>query len=151
MAPQSSARSTTSASLATVANEKWVNVTWMNASTLSSTSHVCLSILSAHTEIDLLDHPLPIEWKVRISVYGIGGLPLTPLTCQTPTAQLRSITSRSDENAEDPKPAVKETTHACYWEYFIQMPVRWRDLPRDAYLLFEILGEEQKQVRCYFH
>jgi hypothetical protein len=40
----------------------------------------------------------------------------------------------------DPPPKVTRASHDCTWNTFVQLPIRWRDLPRDAYLYFEVLG-----------
>ena len=37
-------------------------------------------------------------------------------------------------------------THDCQWDWFVSLPIRWRDLPRDSYLLFELLQEGSKEV-----
>ena len=126
--------------IASPTSEKWVKATWMPHTTLSQTSHVCLSIRSAHTCLDRLNDK-PQEWTVRVGIYGIAGLPLVPVSSITPASPLRSRKPWSPDGVvpESLRPTVFKATHDCCWDYFIQMPVRWRDLPRDAYLLFEIL------------
>jgi Phosphoinositide 3-kinase C2 len=37
---------------------------------------------------------------------------------------------------------VLHATHDCYWDYSVQLPIRWRDLPRDSYIQFEIFGTD---------
>jgi phosphatidylinositol 3-kinase len=130
---------------------KWVNVTWMPHTTLSQTSHVCLTIRSAHASLDdLLIDDRSQEWKVRVGVYGIGGVSLVPVATHTPCAPVQSRRKQEQQEttgeSSRPKPTVSSATHDAYWDYFIHLPIRWRDLPRDAYLLFEILGGTQVVV-----
>lgn len=121
--------------------EKWINVTWMPHTALSQTSHVCLTIRSAHAVIDApAIHHLP-EWRVRIGVYGIAGLPLVPLRSHTTSAPLSK--RRQDSTSSSPRVSVSKATHDCAWDCFVHVPIRWRDLPRDAYLHFEILTADQ--------
>jgi hypothetical protein len=147
--------------------EKWVNVTWMPHTTLSQTSHVCLTIRSAHASLDLLhnnrfdydSHHQP-EWKVRIGVYGIAGLLLVPVYSHTTAAPVYSrkrstqepaLASDSNISNQEGEPGLRATvsnaTHDCWWDCSVQMPIRWRDLPRDAYLGFEVLGQADIVVR----
>jgi hypothetical protein len=126
---------------------KWVNVTWMPHASLSQTSHVCLSIRSVLSSLDELTHFKPEEWQVRVTVHAIAGLPLVPVPSLTPTAPLASLRSQMkgeqqsifEENTEW-LPLVSNVTHMCRLDSVVHIPVRWRDLPRDAYLKFEVLG-----------
>jgi hypothetical protein len=135
-------------------SEKWVEVTWMPHTTLSQTSHVCLTIRSAHASLDALLTDRPQEWKVNVSVYGVAGLLLVPVLSHTPAAQVSSRKRARDESAtataeqpsRAPRPTVSQATHDCIWDTFVQIPIRWRDLPRDAYLLFEVLGQADTVV-----
>jgi hypothetical protein len=139
-----------------VTSEKWVQVTWMPHTTLSQTSHVCLTIRSAHASLDALltDDDRPQDWKVRVSVYGVAGLLLVPVFSHTPAAQVRSrkrareesSTATTAQQSRAPRPTVSNATHDCIWDTFVQIPIRWRDLPRDAYLLFEVLGQADTVV-----
>lgn len=165
---------------------KWVNVTWMPHSTLSPTSHVCLMIRSAHVTFDPLyqytnhnnsfynntaDHH-PMEWKIRIGVYGIAGLLLVPIVTNTTATPVHSRRKNSysamgeeddfeevegededdgNDNRTNPKKSVVKATilnatHDCWWDYLVQIPIRWRDLPRDAYLQFEVLAGSQDHI-----
>lgn len=121
------------------AKEQWINVTWMPHTALSQTSHVCLTIRSAQV---VLEDPFSTgnnaEWSVRIGMYGVAGLPLTPVLLNTKSAEL---VRRTRENL--PRFTVRRATHQCVWDYFVQLPIRWRDLPRDSYLHFEILCGER--------
>jgi len=148
-------------------DSKWVHVTWMPHTTLAQTSHVCLSVRSAHAEIDQVrlllssqcdgsyNADIDKEWKVRIGIYAIGGLPLVPLTSLTPSAAVRERRRRNEEDSTPTipndhtqvlRPSVARATHDCSWDRFVQIPMRWRDLPRDAYLLFEVLGRGERVV-----
>ena len=128
--------------------DRWVNVTWMPHTALSPASHVCLTIRSAHGSIDDLLGDSQPQWKVRVGVFGIGGIPLVPVSTLTPAASVRSrraekqgLERESKEEATNiPLPTVSSATHDCYWDYLLHVPIRWRDLPRDSYLLFEIIG-----------
>ena len=134
--------------------EKWVKVTWMPHTTLSQTSHVCLGIRSAHVSLDPLLHgpcgrnvatSPEQQWSVRVSVFAIGGLPFMPVATMTPTATVtprtrRQATNKQHQQQHDPlRPSVAYGTHQCCWDAAVQIPIRWRDLPRDAYLHFEVL------------
>jgi hypothetical protein len=134
-----------------------VQVTWMPHTTLSQTSHVCLTIRSAHASLDALltDDDRPQDWKVRVSVYGVAGLLLVPVFSHTPAAQVRSRKRARDEpssalaagqQSRAPRPTVSDATHDCIWDTYVTIPIRWRDLPRDAYLLFEVLGQADTVV-----
>lgn len=125
--------------------EKWVNVTWLPHTNLSQSSHVCLSVRSAHAILDELEYTLEDrEWNIRIGVYGLAGLPLVPVQSHTPAAACkRRDRRRSSSKKQEPTTAasVSFATHDCHFHYFVNVPIRWRDLPRDAYLLFEVLGQ----------
>lgn len=41
---------------------------------------------------------------------------------------------------------VSKATHNCVWDCFVHIPIRWRDLPRDAYLHLEVLGQAESVV-----
>lgn len=131
-----------------LARDRWVNVTWLPHTALSQTSHACLIIKSAHSSFDdlLVDRRVQPEWKVRVGVFGIGGIPLVPVSSHTSAAPVRSRRLCADLPASKAKresstqPTVMSATHDCVWEYLVHVPIRWRDLTRDSYLLFEILG-----------
>lgn len=125
---------------------KWINVSWMPHASLSQTSHVTFSVLSAQASLDELTHSNPEEWQVRVSVKGVAGLDLIPVTCSTPPAPLRSFRKAQSDEEKSTKsnrnsnlrPAVSNATHACMWNFQIHIPLRWRDLTRDSYLLFQV-------------
>lgn len=151
---------------------QWVDVTWMPHTTLAQTSHVSLMIRSAHATLDPL---LRIhsegaeEWRIRTGIYGVGGLPLVPITTLSPTAPLTrrkrpsedplpqtTTTEEKSDASRSPSrttsrarwtPSVSNVTHDCQWDYYAQIPIRWRDLPRDAYLRFEVLSAPNTVVR----
>jgi hypothetical protein len=130
----------------------WVNVTWMPHSCLSQTSHIYLAVRSVLT---LIDEPFKTEeeWQVRATVHGIAGLSLVPVATTTPTAPRLSIRDflESNEHGMFDKdaewlPLVSNVTHICKFDSVINIPIRWRDLPRDAFLMFEVLGYCDKVV-----
>jgi len=131
--------------------EKWVNVTWMPHTNLSQSSHVCLSVRSAHAILDDLEYDLQEpEWRVRIGVYGLAGLPLVPVQSHTTAAVCMKRTRQPNNSKKEQTGHVASVflaTHDCHFDYFINIPIRWRDLPRDAYLLFEVLGHGDRMVR----
>jgi hypothetical protein len=45
-------------------------------------------------------------------------------------------------------PSVSNATHRCQWNSLVQIPLRWRDLPRDAYLRFLVVGSHDQAVRA---
>jgi hypothetical protein len=120
----------------TVPDDMWVNVVWMPHSSLSQTSHVTLAIRSAHLVRDRLK--ASVEWRVRISVRGTGGLELVSVSSSTPAAAM--------EPRHLVRPTVANSTHEFVWNHVIQAPIRWKDLPRDAYLQLEIIGQGDKIV-----
>jgi hypothetical protein len=126
---------------------KWVTVAWMPHASLSQTSHVCISVRSVLSCLDELKHFKPEEWQVRVSLHGIAGLPLVPVHSLTPASPLNSVRNRLKEDADlavgeesDWPPLVSDVTHFCHFDSVIHVPFRWRDLPRDAVLNFEVLG-----------
>lgn len=124
---------------------KWVNVTWMPHASLSQTSHVCLSIRSVLSYLDELKHFKPEEWQVRVAVHGVAGLPLVPVSSLTPTAPLTSMRNQEESQSISEGnatwlPLVSNVTHVCRLDSIVHVPMRWRDLTRDAYLKFEVLG-----------
>jgi Phosphoinositide 3-kinase C2 len=144
--------------------DKWVHVTWMPHTALSQKSYVCLTIRSAHVVLDELaasssprndlnPQRLPIlrelpEWRVRIGVYGISGLPLIPLQLHTTSALVISkrATGNTATPSSRPRIAVTDATHDCVWDYFVTIPIRWRDLPRDAYLHLQVLESTNDRI-----
>jgi Phosphoinositide 3-kinase C2 len=121
--------------------EKWVQVSWMQHTNLSQTSHISLVIRSATVNFGriLFASEERQEWCVRVSIFGLDGLSLLPISCATVGSPVRRINASS-------QPFVSNATHDCRWDYLVNFPVRWRDLPRDAYLLFEVLGMDESVV-----
>ena len=137
-------------------NSKWVNVTWMPHASLSQTSHVCLSIRSAQIVGARCFGPLKLEdWQVRVTVHGIAGLPLISTESLTPMSpvvpSIESIGTKEEaryiSNEIEWQPRVSNSTLCCNWDFVVQIPIRWRDLPRDAFLLFEVTGKCDVMVR----
>ena len=129
----------------------WVNVAWMPHSCLSQTSHLCLSVRSVLTLME--QHCKIEEWQVRVTIHGAAGLSLVPVATTTSTAPRLLIKDfwQSHENGMFDKdaewlPLVSSASHICKFDSVIHIPIRWRDLPRDAYLLFEVLGYCDKVV-----
>lgn len=127
---------------------KWVNVTWMPNASLSQTSHVCLAVRSVLTCLDELQHYKPEEWQVRATIHGVAGLPIVPIASLTPTAPLTTLNDHTDTDGHPPLdlteeewfPMTSNVTHICKLDSILHVPLRWRDLPRDSYLKFEVLG-----------
>ena len=122
-------------------DDKWVNVVWMPHSSLAQTSHVTMAIRSAHLIRDRLE--VPEEWRVQVSVRGIGGLELVSIASSTPAAAL------GPRRLPLIAPTIATSTHECIWNQVIQLPIRWRDLPRDAYLQLVIIGQGDKVVSSF--
>jgi hypothetical protein len=102
----------------------------------------------------------PEDWQVCITIHGIAGLDLVPVSSMTEFAPLVSISessssfssssSPSKQQKNDAKswsPMVSIATHRCQWDSMIHIPLRWRDLPRDAYLKFQVTGSNGSVVR----
>lgn len=120
--------------------DAWVNVTWMPHASTSQTSHVCVLVRSAHTFTDeFVDHK-PQEWKVSAMLCGLGRRPLVPVSSITPCNQVlpRKINQQGKTSTELPS-KISEAIHDCRWDHLIHIPARWRDLPRDAFLLLSLL------------
>jgi hypothetical protein len=141
---------------------QWVTVSWMPHASLSQSSYIALSVRSI---VACLDLPLtlsapeqstkqPEDWQVQITIHGSAGLDLVPVSAMTPNAPLVSISDRSfttEQQANDWNPLVSNATHRCTWDSIIHIPMRWRDLPRDAYLQFQVIGPNDAVVRlCLF-
>ena len=124
---------------------QWVNVTWMPHASLSQASHVCLAVRSVLTCLDELKHYEPEEWQVRATIHGLAGVSIVPITSMTPTAQVtplvNSVDSHPTSNLTDKRwlPMASGVTHLCKLDALLHIPLRWRDLPRDAYLRFEVV------------
>ena len=122
---------------------QWVNVTWMPHASLSQTSHVCLAVRSILTCRD--EFRSPEEWQVRATIHGVAGLALVPISSLTPTSPVESLSSMPD--TESWLPLASQVTHVCKLDALLHVPLRWRDLPRDAYLKLEVLGRCDEVVR----
>jgi len=146
------------ASGAAVLDEKnrWVTVSWMPHASLSQTSHVTFSVRSILACLDDIpsrstlspsprheqhQHQPSEDWHVRITIHGIAGLDLVPVCSMTQFAPLQSIGRHN--HVKSPRGwnyLVANATHTCQWDDMIHIPLRWRDLPRDAYLRFQVMG-----------
>ena len=147
----------------TTKNNKWVTVAWMPHASLSNTSNIKFMVRSVVTRLDELKHHNPEEWQVRVSLQGLGGLPLDggiySLTKKSPLESVRrkriqdanrtdntdlatAVVEEEGEVCGDEHwpPMVSDMTHYCQFDSIIQLPLRWRDLPRDAVYSFEVLG-----------
>ena len=134
----------------------WVTVTWMPHSCLSQSSHVSLGVRSIHA---ILDDPLTgsasDEWRVQVSVCGMAGLYLVPVTASSTSSPILSrMGPQSDDTGflSDRRlyPSVSNATHDCILDQVLQIPIRWRDLPRDVYLAIEVLGQVDTVVSYTF-
>jgi hypothetical protein len=121
----------------------------MPHTTLSQTSHVCLLVRSAHATLDPVEHRNPEEWQIRVQICAIGGVELIPsIPSHTSAAPVEAR-----KTGDVRYPSVTRATHDCVWDDFIQLPIRWRDLPRDSYLLLHVIGEDEitvSQMICFF-
>ena len=142
----------------------------MPHASLSQTSHVSIKVRSAQvlrpmSEFGIWDEELvpegendssvdeeDDEWKVRATIYSGGGMfEGTPigLSCQTSasTVERRNYQGATSlESSFFSTPRISGVTHECHWETIVQLPLRWRDLPRDAYLLLEVLDWDDSIV-----
>jgi hypothetical protein len=173
----------------------WATVSWMPHASLSQTSHVAISVRAALARIDdgyaygnhdnigssrrgNSNNASNDSWRVSVSVLGLAGLSLVPVSSQTRSVPLGPLYSEDGDSTtllanqhelfEEPQkgnsrsnscqhPSVHKSTHVCRWDNnngsnnsknnnnnvgrsMIQIPLRWRDLPRDAYLEFALKG-----------
>lgn len=137
--------------------QQWVNVTWMPHTALSQTSHVCLTIHSAQVVLLNEDGTFlsanrssnsnsstieNVEWRIQMSIHGIGNVPLAPISTHTQAATVMRRTTRdhlpSSTSSTRRIITIQKATHECHWDSFTYLPLRWRDLTRDSYLLIEI-------------
>ena len=163
---------TTSPSSLLSPNEKWIPVTWMPCANLSQTSHVSLKVRSAqvtrepkfggiscgdpdYSEAETEFYEEDDEWRVNATLLAGGGELLRDvgytlsLSSQTPAATVESRSYQSATNLESvfhSIPRVSGSTHECHWEAVVQIALRWRDLPRDSYILFEVLDWDDSVV-----
>ena len=96
------------------------------------------------------------DWKVSVTIHGVAGLDLVPVGVMTPSAPLLPINEQQQRsNRKSWKPLVAEATHICLFdddtptttcdggngrECILHVPLRWRELPRDSYLKFQVTG-----------
>lgn len=123
---------------------QWVNVTWMPHASLSQTSHVCIAVRSVLTSLDELKHYEPEEWQVRATIHGLAGVSIVPIASITPTAPvtpLNGLNGQLTSTLTDKGwlPMASGVTHLCKLDTLLHISLRWRDLPRDAYLRFEVV------------
>jgi len=167
---------TTAASAAALAAQmeersKWVNVTWMPHASLSQSSHISFAVRSILTSLDVLRHYEPEEWQVQATIHGMAGQSIVPISSRTPKSPVIPIqpdhpttttTSSTTEMGGNPPslgrtnynhnkndewfPLTSNATHICKLDSLVHVPIRWRDLPRDAYLRFEILSLNDEVV-----
>lgn len=132
----------------------WIQVSWMPHTSLSQTSYVKLTLRTAfdrqEEEGQRTTAESNNEWRVRAAVYGMAGTPLG-LATETSAAPLCPIVEgvKQQQQAAKNSPLILidgGCTHSCVWEETIRLPVRWRDLPRDAYLRLDILGPTDEMV-----
>jgi len=121
--------------------DKWVKVTWMPHSALSQTSHVCFLLRSAHASIDDCLQEYKSEWKVRIGLKGIG---YNQVSAQTPASTVKSRNRNVD--GSELRPTVSRATHDVIWDHVVELPIRWKDLPRDASIGFELLDAATDEI-----
>lgn len=138
----------------------------MPHTSLAPTSHVTLAVRSAHASLldprfsssphstettgdDRTNVHINLEasrdWNIRISLHGYGGVELVPIDCRTPSAPLKKRSSETRDWFF--RPTVSQATHDCRWDFVAKLPLRWRDLPRDAYLFFRVVQDNGDVVR----
>lgn len=128
--------------------EMWVTATWMPHSSLSQSSHVSLGLRSIHAILDSLTSNAMFEadeWRVQVAACGMAGLTLVPVVSSSTASPIVSI--RESKLQGVTHPSVSRATHHCVLDQVLQVPIRWRDLPRDAYLLIEVVGKGDDMVR----
>jgi Phosphoinositide 3-kinase family, accessory domain (PIK domain)/Phosphatidylinositol 3- and 4-kinase len=140
----------------TTAEESWVNVTWMPHASLAQTSHVSFLLRSSHATLRKSLDRTPREWKIRTSVYGAGGIPLVAVSSTTPSQHVLLRQKQPTGSNDKPQkllaskqvvwklPSVSGASHDCIFNHLVHVPLRWRDLPRDAYLLFQVIDHTGK-------
>ena len=151
---------------ATNSSSPWIPVTWFPHTSLSQTCYVKLTVRAAFD--DRSDELLPSlgEWRVRATVHGMAGSPLG-LPAETSAATLHPVSewqhgrppwhdngnNTKQQQQDDLPPLLIDggCTHGCAWEETIRLPIRWRDLPRDAYLQLDILGPTDEMVSIFSH
>jgi hypothetical protein len=128
----------------------WVTVTWMPHSCLSQSSHVSLGVRSIHAILeDSLAGSAPGEWRVQVSMRGMAGLSLVPVTSSSTSSPILSRKEGDEAQFSCDRrlhPWVSNATHDCILDQVLQIPIRWRDLPRDSYLAIEVLGQGDTKV-----
>jgi hypothetical protein len=138
---------------------RWVTVSWMPHASLSQSSNIAFSVRSIVLCLDLPTSALkyrtkqPEDWRVQITIHGCAGLDVVPVSSMTANAPLMSISDHSFTNQQKENawnPLVSSATHLCRWDSIIYIPLRWRDLLRDAYLKFQVLGPNDNVVRFIF-
>jgi hypothetical protein len=112
------------------------------------------SVLASLEKINVNDASIVTQdWQVQITVHGIAGLELVPVSSLTEFVPLESLGTKSKLGQQQHNrdkgwnPLVSNVTHACQWDSMIHVPLRWRDLPRDAYLKFSVKGPRDNVVR----
>ena len=112
--------------------EKWASASWIPHSSLPLNLNVNLMIRSAHMNVDSIQDQENMDVKVEVSLYGAGCTKLVPIECHSKVAPVEKRQLRQDF-----KPLVSQVSHDCFIESIIQLPMRWKDLPRDSFFLFE--------------
>lgn len=144
--------STTPRAPSPAAENNWVTVTWMPHSSLSQSSHIAFGIRSIHAVIqDSVGSSSPDEWRVEVSVCGIGGISLVPVVSSSTAAPIVSRKKVREERGDVTErrlyPTVMNATHDCVFDQVLQLPIRWRDLPRDACIVLKVLERGDVVVR----
>lgn len=187
MAPRVTAAASAARSLQDPADaNRWVTVSWMPHASLSQSSYIALSVRSMVACVDdttdtangvlRSSQKQPQDLQVSVTIHGIAGLELIPVSSMTEFAPLLSISESSKKssassssssqqqqqgiassvdknNKKQWSPLVSTATHRCQWDNnstnnsMVHIPLRWRDLPRDAYLKFQVTGSNDQVVR----
>jgi Phosphoinositide 3-kinase C2 len=81
-----------------------------------------------------------------VGLFGVAGLPLTALQSHTTSARVWPRQGAHGSSHPETAINVSNATHDCLFDSVIHIPIRWRDLPRDAYLHFRVLGRSDTVI-----
>jgi hypothetical protein len=84
-----------------------------------------------------------MELRVSAQVHGVGGLPL----CGSPIlTRCQQLLPTSLSAGTQQYPTVSEATHMCHFQDVLHLPVRYKDLSRDACITFTIKGPSGRVI-----
>jgi hypothetical protein len=85
-----------------------------------------------------------MELRVSAQVHGVGGLPLCSSPILTRCQELLPTSSSSAGTQQHL--AVSEATHMCHFQDVLHLPVRYKDLSRDACIAFTVKGPSGRVI-----